>query len=199
MRFVKIDQGIIFWLLGFITLVLLSVNAYAVLTPLGLVPEGLNIAVVQAQIFGEHWGLFGYNLFLVMAFLMLFSVMWTVIDALTRIMSDILYTNCRVGPFSKYLTGFNKISISRLYYFIITVVIIIGALLIPLKQPLTLLVISAVLGGLTMAIYTPFLIYLNNFRLPKPLRPSWVTNIAMVLISGFFIFFAVRIIIFHLL
>lgn len=198
MRFVKIDQGIIFWFLGFITLVLLSVNAYAVLTPLGLVPEGLDVAVVQAKIFGEHWGPFGYNLFLVMAFLMLFSVMWTVIDALTRIMSDILYTNCRVGPFSKYLTKFSGVSVSKLYYFIITAVVIIGAILIPLKQPLTLLVISAVLGGLTMAIYTPFLIYLNNFRLPKPLRPNWITNIAMMAISVFFIFFAVRIIILHL-
>ncbi len=197
MRYVKIDQGIIFWFLGFVTLFLLSVNAYAVLTPKGLVPEGMQVAVVQARIFGEHWGPVGFKAFLVMAFLMLFSVMWTVIDALTRMVSDILYTNSHTGPFQKYASWLKNVPLSNLYYAIITAVVIIGALLIPLKQPLTLLVISAVLGGLTMAIYTPFLIYLNNTRLPKPLRPNWFTNSAMVLISIFFLFFAIKIIIFQ--
>ncbi len=194
MRYVKIDQGIIFWLLGLITLALLSVNSYAVLTPAGLVPEGLNVVVIQAQIFSEHWGIFGHNLFLVMAFLMLFSVMWTVIDALTRIVSDILYTNSRVGPFRRYFSWVKKLSLSHLYYFIITAVAIIGAVLIPFKQPLSLLVISGVLGGLTMAIYTPILIYMNNTRLAKPLRPSIFTNAAMILVSLFYMFFAIKII-----
>ena len=198
MKYVRIDQGIIFWLLGFITLFLLSVNAFAVLVPLGIVPEGLQVAVTQANIFGEKWGTFGFKLFLAMAFLMLFSVMWTVIDALTRMISDILHTNSRTGPFRKYLTWFKDVSLSHFYYFIITLIILIGAVLIPLEQPLTLLVISAVFGGLTMAIYTPFLIYLNNYRLPKELRPGFITNTAMVLISLFFMYFAVRIIDLHL-
>ena len=129
-----------------------------------------------------------------MAFLMLFSVMWAVIDALTRIISDILHTNSRTGPFKKYLTWIKDFSLGHFYYFTITLIIVIGAVLIPLEQPLTLLVISAVFGGLTMAIYTPFLIYLNNFRLPKELRPGFITNTAMVLISIFFMYFAVRII-----
>ena len=194
MNYVRIDQGIIFWLLGFITLFLLSVNAFAVLVPLGIVPEGLQVAVAQANIFGEKWGTFGFKLFLVMAFLMLFSVMWTVIDALARIISDILHTNSRTGPFKKHLSWLKDLSLSHFYYFIITAIILIGAVLIPLEQPLTLLVISAVFGGLTMAIYTPFLIYLNNFRLPKELGPGFITNTAMVLISIFFMYFAVRII-----
>ena len=50
------------------------------------------------------------------------------------------------------------------------------------------------LSGLTMAIYTPFLIYLNNTRLAKPLRSSWLTNVAMACISVFFIYFSYRVI-----
>src|SRR3990167_6954543 len=173
MRYVRVDQGLVFWLLGFITLFLLSVNAYTVLSPLGLIPEGLDVAVVQANIFGEQWGPIGFKLFLVMAFLMLFSVMWTVIDALTRMVSDIIYTNSHAGSFKKVFSWFKNVSLSKLYYFTITAVVVVGALLIPLKQPLTLLVISGVLSGLTMAIYTPFLIYMNNPRLPKSIRPSW--------------------------
>jgi hypothetical protein len=194
MRYITVDQGVIFWLLGFITLFLLSVNAYAVLSPQGLTPEGMDVAVVQAHIFGNLWGTIGFKVFLIMAFLMLFSVMWTVIDALTRMVSDIVYTNSRTGPNKKIFRWFEKISLSRLYYTIIVGVVIIGAFLLPLEQPLTLLVISGVLGGLTMALYTPFLVYLNNFRLPKAIRPGFLTNIIMVGISLFYIYFSYRII-----
>jgi Mn2+/Fe2+ NRAMP family transporter len=69
-----------------------------------------------------------------------------------------------------------------------------GAILVPLQQPLPLLVISGVLSGLTMAIYTPILIYMNNVRLPKPLRPSAFTNAALFMVALFYAFFAAKII-----
>ncbi len=190
MRYVRIDQGLVFWLLGFLTLILLSLNAYAVLTPKGLVPEGMQIAVVQANIFGDLWGVFGFKLFLVMAFLMLFSVMWTVIDALARIVSDIIYTNTHLAHPDSIFRHIKKYSLSHMYYAIVIFVVLIGAILIPHNQPLTWLTVSGVLGGLTMAIYTPLLIYLNNTKLPRELRPNTITNIIMTAISLFFIYFA---------
>lgn len=195
MKFIKIDQGIIFWLLGLITLVLLSLNAYAVLTPKGILPEGLNVAVTQAHIFGEHWGIWGFNSFLAMSFLMLFSVMWTIIDAFARIVSDILYVNSHTGPFKNYLGDIKNISISHLYYGLVVAIVLTSAFLLPLKQPLTLLTISAVLGGLVMATYTPVLIYLNNFRLPKPLRPNIFTNIMMCIAFLFYFSASIAIIV----
>src|SRR3989344_3493793 len=186
MRFIKIDQGVIFWLFGLITLVLLSLNAYAVLTPLGVVPEGLNVAVSQARIFEQYWGPIGFTSFLLMSFLMLFSVMWTIIDAFSRIISDILYVNSHTGPFKKYLYFLENISISHLYYSLVIIITCASALLLPLKQPLVLLTISAVLGGFVMAIYTPVLMYLNNVKLPRPLRPNWFTNMMMALASLFY-------------
>jgi hypothetical protein len=198
MRFIRVDQGIIFWLLGLITLVLLSINAYAVLKPAGIVPEGLNVAVAQAHIFGQHWGIWGANSFLIMSFLMLFSVMWAIIDAFARIVSDILYVNSHTGPFKKYLNFIENISISHLYYGLVVVIVFASALLLPLEQPLTLLTISAVLGGVVMAIYTPVIIYLNNFKLPKPLRPNWFTNIMMTFAAIFYISASILIIISYL-
>lgn len=194
MRYVTVDQGVIFWFLGFVTLFLLSVNARAVLTPRGIVPEGLQVAVAQAHIFGDRFGAVGYDLFLVMAFLMLFSVMWTVIDALSRIVSDIIYTNSRAGSLMKLFGAFKKFSVSQLYYGMVLAVVLVSAVLIPMKQPLALLVISGVLGGVSMAIYTPLLLYINNTRLPKEIRPGLLTNIALVLISAFFIFFSITVI-----
>ncbi len=198
MRFIRIDQGLIFWLLGLITLVLLSLNAYAVLTPKGIIPEGLNVAVAQAHIFGEHWGILGFNSFLLMSFLMLFSVMWTIIDAFARIVSDILYVNSHTGPFKKYLGDLKNISISHLYYFLVIIIVLLSASLLPLKQPLTLLTISATLGALAMAIYTPVLIYLNNFKLPEPLRPNIFTNFMMALASLFYFSASIAIIIYYI-
>ena len=194
MNFIRIDQGVIFWFLGLVTLVLLSLNAYTVLKPKGLIPYGLDVAVVQANIFGQNWGAFGFNLFLIMAFLMLFSVMWTVIDAFARISSDILYVNSQTGPFQKYLTRIKNISLSHLYYGLIIGIVLTSAFLLPLNQPFILLTISAVLGGLTMAVYTPILIYLNNFRLPKDLRPGIITNLMMSAAALFYIFFSLFII-----
>jgi len=121
--------------------------------------------------------------------------MWTVIDAFTRIVSDIIYVNSQTGPFQKVLAPFRKISLSHLYYALILIIVFLSALLLPLKQPLILLTISAVLGGLTMAIYTPVLFYLNNFKLSKPLRPGIVTNIFLVAASAFYLFFSVLIVV----
>lgn len=194
MMFARIDQGVIFSFLGFVTLFLLALNAYVVLKPMGIVPEGTDLAVTQAHIFGSQWGIVGSKIFLVMATLMLFSVMWTVIDALTRILTDIVYINARTGPYQRIFKGFKSFDISKIYYACIVGICLIGAALIPLKQPLSLLTISAVLGGLTMAIYTPVLIYLNNAKLPKQIRPNLFTNLMMVLISLFFLYFAIKVI-----
>lgn len=194
MRFIRIDQGLIFWFLGLVTLTLLSLNAYAVLKPKGLVPDGLQVAVVQAQIFGENWGVLGFNLFLIMAFLMLFSVMWTVIDAFTRIVSDIIYVNSKTGPFKHLLSRFSNISLSHLYYGLILGIVFISGIFLPFKQPLILLTISAVLGGFTMAVYMPILFYLNNFKLAKELRPGVLTNIVMLLGTLFYASLSVLII-----
>ena len=190
MRYVNVDQGVIFFALGFTTLFLLAVNAHAVLTPKGLIPEGLDVAVVQATIFGDIWGPPGFKLFLVMAFLMLFSVMWTVIDALSRMVTDMLYTNARAGKYQHVFSVFKQMSAGTLYYGTITMVVALGLLLIHLEQPLTLLVISGALSGVSMTLYVPFLIYLNNVKLPKPLRPSLFTNIVMAGISVFFAYFS---------
>lgn len=190
MKFVKIDQGVIFFGLGFTTLFLLSVNAYSVLAPLGIVPEGLNVATAQAEIFSAKWGIWGEKLFLVMASFMLFSVMWTVLDALARIVSDILHTNSRMGELRKYFSWLERISVHHMYYATILIVVVLGAALLPLKQPLPWITLSGALGGVTMAIYTPMLIYLNNKKLAKTLRPNLLTNVLLVLISAFFIYFS---------
>jgi len=190
LRFVKIDQGVIFTAFGFITLILISLNAYSVLGTLGTTPEGLNVATAQAEIFAKHLGETGRIAYLVMAFLMLFSVMWTVLDALARMVSDIIHTNSRVGKLTKIFSVFKFASAHHLYYLFMVVFVIIGAFLLPLNQPLPWLILSGTLGGLVMFLYTPILIFLNNFKLDKSLRPSLITNTLLLAITAFYGYFS---------
>lgn len=190
LKFMRIDQVVIFGFFGFLTLFLLSVNAYAVLSVSGHIPEGLNVATYQAEIFSESWGVVGAKLYLIMAFLMLFSVMWTVIDALSRIISDIVHTNAKIGPNVQYFKMFSRFSIHHLYYLCVSIVILIGAVLLPFNQPLNWLVLAGVLGGAVMFIYTPLILFLNNFRLDKKLRPSFITNAFLIVITLFYGYFS---------
>jgi len=192
MRYILIDQGLIFFTLGVLSLVLLSVNAYVVLTPLGIVPEGTRVAVAQSEIFAQEWGVIGEKLYLVMAYLMLFSVMWTVIDALTRIISDIVHTNTRVGPFAERFHWLEYISVHHLYYGLIVLVVFIQAILLPFNQPLSFLVLSSSLGGITMALYTPMLLYMNKRTLPRELRPGILPTIALITATIFYAFFGIQ-------
>ncbi len=194
MCLVRIDQGVIFWGLGTLTLVLLGANAFVVLSPLGIVPEGTRLAIEQAHIFGTHFGTLGTVLYLMMTYLMLFSVMWTVIDALTRIIGDIIHTNAREGRLVFVFKPLSRLSIHHLYYGLIIAVIIVQALLLPFNQPFVFLVTSSALGGIVMALYVPLLLYQNNTKLPKVLRPGILTNLILVGASLFYLYFAVVII-----
>ncbi|MCA9364372.1 MAG: Nramp family divalent metal transporter [Candidatus Moranbacteria bacterium] len=189
MQYVFFDQGIIFAGLGFFSLFLLSVNAYAVLSPHGTLPKGVDIAVLQAEIFSTYFGVWGEKIFLLMTSLMLFSVMWAVIDALARMVTDIIHTHSQHGRLTSFFRDFSRVSVHHLYYAIVILVIILGCVLLPLRQPLPWLVLSGVLGGLTMAIYTPMLLYLNMTRLPKPLRPHFFTVVSLIVASLFFLSF----------
>ncbi len=192
MHYIFIDQGLIFFTLGVLSLVLLSVNAYVVLTPLGIVPEGTRVAIAQSEIFAQEWGVIGEKLYLVMAYLMLFSVMWTIIDALTRIISDIVHTNTRVGPFAGHFHWLENISVHHLYYGLIVLVVSIQAILLPFNQPLSYLVLSSSLGGITMALYTPILLYMNKRTLPRELRPGIISTIALITATIFYTFFGIH-------
>ncbi len=193
MHIVYIDQGVLFGLFGLLGLLLVSLNAYAVLTPLGITPDGINIVKEQAQIFKNIWGQAGASLFLLVVFLELFSTLWVVLDVFTRIIGDIVYTNSQAGPLKKYFSWAKNFSAHSIYYVLFASLVVINAVLIPFGEPFIFLVTSAVLGGAVMAVYTPILLFINNYRLPKEIRPSWVTNAFLMATSAFYIYFSIRI------
>lgn len=188
LNYLRFDQGIVFWFIGLVTIVLMSLNAFVVLRPLGLTPSGADLAVSLSEIFESQLGFWGGKLYLLMAYLMLFSVMWTVIDALCRMISDIIHTNVKVGPLTSVFAWSKNWSLHHLYYGLILLVVALQAILLPFSQPLFFLLLSSVLGGFTMALYTPILLYYNNRHLAKPLRPGLISNLFLL---GAFVFYSV--------
>ncbi|MFA5736941.1 MAG: Nramp family divalent metal transporter [Candidatus Paceibacterota bacterium] len=187
LKYLRFDQGFVFWFIGLTTIVLMSLNAYVVLEPLNLSPSGTDLAVILSEIFESQLGFWGGKLYLLMAYLMLFSVMWTIIDAMSRIISDIVYTNTQTGSLIKIFAWTKNLSLHHLYYSLILVITLIQAVLLPFSQPLVFLLLSSVLGGFTMALYTPILLYYNNRHLAKPLRPGIISNLFLF---GAFVFYS---------
>jgi hypothetical protein len=193
MNLVRIDQLVFFGFFGLLGLLLLSMNAFAILSPGNIVPSGVEIIEAQAHVFGNIWGALGYKGFLVMAYLALFSSLWIILDVFTRIVSDIVYTNAHNGPFKKYFSWAHDVTVHHIYYAFFVFLVIVNAVLIPFGQPFFFLVTSAVLGGVVMTIYTPLLLYINNTRLPKEIRPSWFTNIMLCIATIVFAYFSIQI------
>jgi hypothetical protein len=193
MRLVYLDQGIFFGLLGVVGLVLLSLNAYATLSPLGIAPDGVNIIQEQARILGNLWGWAGAKVFLAVAYLALFSTLWVILDVFTRIIGDIFYTNAHAGPLQKFFIWTKKYSVHTIYYALFSLIVVINAVLLPFGQPFVFLVVSAVLSGAVMVVYTPILLYLNNFKLPRAIRPSLITNLMLIATTVFYAYFSVRV------
>ncbi|MCA9438605.1 MAG: Nramp family divalent metal transporter, partial [Candidatus Omnitrophica bacterium] len=91
--YVRIDQSIFFWGLSSLTILLFIFASLSVLHPKGIVPEAGTLIWDMAVVLGEVWGPLGRNLFLLVGVVTLFSTQLTLVDGVSRSISDIIYTN----------------------------------------------------------------------------------------------------------
>ncbi|MFN3368399.1 MAG: DNA translocase FtsK 4TM domain-containing protein, partial [Thermus sp.] len=133
-------------------LLFLHLLAFALLHPKGLIPKGWEIAVVQSRFFEVSWGPIGRAIFLLVAAAFLADSWLGLVDAISRMHSDFFYA---MFDWAKRWT------FRTWYYIFVTILTLLSVVTIPLAQPGTLLLIGGVLNFIVMAIYCPFLIYLN--------------------------------------
>lgn len=187
-RVANIEQFLTFVVIGTLSIIVFSVLAYSVLSvgeaDVGAVEEG-NLAFIQAE--GEAlkesvapW--FG-TFFWLIGTVSLFFANFVIVDMVGRITSDILkVTSLRDSTFWTE---------SKLYFAIVWIEVAFGItiLLSGVSQPLVLLVISAVLNGIVMFIYSALLIWLNRRTLPDAIKMRGFRLFALgwaVLLFGFF-------------
>lgn len=185
-KIMRNDVTIYFWLANIVGIVLLAHGALEVLHPQGLVPKGAQVAVAQAEILASKAGEFGRIIFLAMSFFIMYSSQLVALDLGSRMISEILYTHTKMNE---------KYSLRGIYTCALLALLVFAgfALWIP-TQPFVLFLMGAVLGGFSMAVYSPMLLYMNNKFLPKECRPSAFINIGLGIASGIYIIFSIVVI-----
>ena len=180
------DVTVYFWIANIIGIVLLAQGALEVLFPQGLVPKGAEIAVTQANILASKAGEFGRVIFLAMSFFIMYSSQLVALDLGSRMISEVLYTHTRLNE---------KYSLRGIYTCALLALLIFAAfaLWIP-TQPFILFLMGAVLGGFTMAVYSPMLLFMNTKFLPKEIQPSTFIKVGLAIASGIYIIFSIVVI-----
>lgn len=191
LNILRLDGWVVFSLLTFITIVMTSVMAYALLTPEQAASlRGFAIAAAQAQALSNALGGAAWFIVLLGGFWILFDTQWGLMDATTRTITDnFWFASERVR---KWSGG----DVRKLYYLILylmftmSVVITVGSLTLGWASPYQLTLIGANLGLFALTVAYPLQVIVNYKFLPRELRPSIIVTIILVagmLFYGFFL------------
>jgi hypothetical protein len=148
--------------------------------------EGMDFVRGEADHLGAAAVLGPYTrlIFLMMGVALLLTTEFGVLDAVSRISTDLVKVN--------WLRDNDRWSASRLYYVFLWGMIALGSGVILLERldidvkALTLFILSAALNGAVMFLYSILLLVLNFKALPNPLRASWWRVLILVWSVVFF-------------
>jgi len=171
-KMVNLEHFLIFEVLGLVTIIMLSLLAYVTAYGHPGNPEGIKFVLNEAVFVGQRIAPFMGTLFLLAAGLMLTATQLTVLDSTSRIITENILL----------LKGHAAAKIARYYYIVLWVQIAFGVTIIlsGRAQPKDLIILSACINAFAMFIYTALLLFLNNMKLDKQLRPSLFRNIFLI-------------------
>ena len=162
-RFANLEQLTTFVLISFLTILFTSLLAYATVFGREGLASDISFLEVEGNVLNDTVGGWFGTFFWVIGAISLFAAALGIVDYTSRLGADVIKT--------AYLKGGNE---SKIYFGLVWGLVLIGivVLLSGLTQPLILLVISAVTGGLMMFIYSALLLLVNRRTLPKEIRPG---------------------------
>jgi len=165
-RRINIEHGIVFWLTGAFTMVLLSLLAYSTVFGNSGVDTSINFVIQEGIVIGEKTFPFLGTFFMFMAGIMLFGTQFSVLGSNARISSENLV-----------LAHPKLFAIKRLplfFYAFLWLQIAAGVAIfaIGFTEPLALVITGAVLNAVSMFIYSGLVLWMNMTSLQKVARPS---------------------------
>jgi len=165
-RIVNIEHFLVFFLLGAVTIVLLSFLAYSTTHFLNGNFKDIEFLFFEAAAINNKAGVIFSTLFLLICAFTLFGTQLTVMDATSRILAE-----TSILTLSKKLKEKN---IPQIYFIFLWLQIIAGIIIfyINFGQPLQLLIIAAVLNAFAMFVHTGLSLWTNLTLLEKEFRPS---------------------------
>jgi hypothetical protein len=160
-KFANIEQLTTFVLITFVTILFTSLLAYSTVFGREGLENNIGFLQVEGQVLAERVGPWFQYLFWVIGAFSLFAAALGIVDYTSRLAADVVKTS--------YARNANE---SKVYAGLVWGLVLIGivVLLAGFSQPIVLLVISAVVGGFMMFIYSALLILINRRILPEPIR-----------------------------
>jgi len=183
-RRANLEHLITFYFLCLLSLALFCLLTDALLAPSAAVPEGLGFIDAQSRALSDRFGPFASRIFLLAGTAVLFSTELGILDAVTRVVADLVKVS--------YLRESDSWSLSRLYLVILWSFIAFGiaVLLVGFREPLVLLVLSASLNAVVMFLYSGLLFWLGLRCYEAPLKPSPLRLLALIVAFCFFGYFS---------
>ena len=179
-RLVNIEHWLVFWLLGFLTIVVLAILAKTLVFGTD-VSEGLTFLYAEAAAIRSQSSVMLGNVFLMVAGLMLFSTHLGILESSSRIISENIFL---------FFSNKRKTNLSFGFYMALWLQIGLGIIiyLIGWQEPRFLLTLSAVLNAAAMMIAFPLVFWLNKRYLPQYYHPSLWRKLLM---GAAFVFFVI--------
>jgi len=181
-RIVSAEHFIVFWLIGLVTIILLSVLAKNLVFG-SASQSGIDFLYQQSSVLTSRVNqVFGIG-FLVVAALMLFSTQIGVLESSSRIISE----NYLLISYKKGFTA----NPSLAFYIALWGQIVLGIILLlfGFQEPRLLLTLSAILNAIAMMFAFPLVHILNRKNLSKRYRASLPAQIFFILGFIFFVVF----------
>jgi hypothetical protein len=175
-RRANLEQFVSFALVGIVAITAFSLVAYSTVYNNPDLPaeSGFEFIQLEADVLGQSVGSWFSTLFLAVGAISLFAASLGIVDYVSRLVADVL----AVG----FLRDHAFWTESRLYFTVAWTMLAFGIfiLLLGFDQPLALVTVATVLGGVTMFIYSFLLIAINRRLLPEPLKIRGVRLAALV-------------------
>jgi len=181
-RIVSTEHFIVFWLIGLVTIILLSVLAKNLVFG-NASQSGIDFLYQQSSVLTSRVNqVFGIG-FLVVAALMLFSTQIGVLESSSRIISE----NYLLISYKKGFTA----NPSLAFYIALWGQIVLGIILLlfGFQEPRLLLTLSAILNAIAMMFAFPLVHILNRKNLSKRYRASLPAQAFFILGFVFFVVF----------
>jgi hypothetical protein len=170
-RFSNIEQLTTFVLITFVTILFTSLLAYSTVYGRAGLANSIAFLKTEGQVLGERVGPWFQYFFWAIGAFSLFAAALGIVDYTSRLAADVIKTS--------YARDANE---SKVYARLVWGLVVIGivVLLAGFSQPIVLLVISAVVGGFMMFLYSGLLILINRRILPAPIRVRGVRLVALI-------------------
>jgi hypothetical protein len=181
-RIVRVDQWYVYFV-GALLGMALPALLYVTFLPAGSDIRGLGIAAALAQAVATQQGAIFGGAIAILGVWILFKTQLDLLEAMTRSVTDILWTG------SRRIRSSRVGDVRFVYYGVLAVVSLWGIIALRLTQPIVLLVLSANMAGIAFIISAFHVLYVNTTLLPVKLRPPLWRRLALIALALFYGFF----------